>query len=35
MKLLVFVLNKEEQLGDVLTAFMEVGINEAIYGGGD
>jgi len=29
MKLLVFVLNKEEQLGDVLTAFMEVGINEA------
>ncbi len=29
MKLLVFVLNKEEQLGDVLTAFMEVGITEA------
>ena len=29
MKLLVFILNKEEQLGDVLTAFVEVGINEA------
>lgn len=29
MQLLVFILNKEEQLGDVLMAFMEVGIDEA------
>ena len=29
MRLLVFVLNKEELLGEVLTAFVEVGIEEA------
>jgi nitrogen regulatory protein PII len=29
MKLLVFVLNKEELLADVLSAFLEAGVNDA------